>query len=693
MMNRLTGDQCRNDLLKQNTMKKILRTCLMIMVIPHLLAAQNHSLVNTQESPFARLCGVDIDDVKWSGGFWAERFVICRDSMVTGMLGKYMDPDISHGYRNFEIAAGLKQGEHKGPPFHDGDFYKLIEGLAMVYAVTKDAGIDRKMDEIVATISKAQREDGYIHTPVIIEQRKSDIQSEFKNRLNFETYNMGHLMTAACIHCRATGKTSLLKVAEKAADYLCDFYRKASPELARNAICPSHYMGIVEMYRTTGDSEYLDLAEKLIDIRNMVENGTDHNQDRIPFRKQTKAVGHAVRANYLYAGVADVYTETGDDSLFRALSLIWKDLVEKKLFITGGCGALYDGVSPYGTTYDQSYIQQVHQAYGRDYQLPNITAHNESCANIGNILWNWRMFLITGETKYMDIAELTIYNSLLAGVSLDGKRYFYTNPLRVSDELTYELRWSKEREEYISYCNCCPPNTIRTIAEIQAYAYSLSDEGTWINLYGSNKLTTSLKNGSSLVLSQETDYPWDGIVRIILEQVPDKEFSVFLRIPGWCDEAGITINGKTSAVNPVAGEYAEIRRKWTNQDEIVLSLPMKVKLIEANPLVEETRNQVAVKRGPVVYCLESADIPQEANIFDILLPADIELKPVSDTIEGSQVMFLEGDAMSSDNQSWNNQLYREISNKEPAPVHIRLLPYYAWGNRGHTEMTVWLPIK
>jgi DUF1680 family protein len=422
-----------------------------------------------------------------------------------------------------------------------------------------------------------------------------------------------------------------------------------------------------------------------------VENGTDQNQDRIPFRKQTQAAGHAVRANYLYAGVSDVYAETGDDSLFHALDLIWHDLVEKKLYITGGCGALYDGVSPDGTTYDLSSIQQVHQAYGRDYQLPSITAHNESCANIGNILWNWRMFLITGEAKYMDIVELTMYNSLLAGVSLDGKRYFYTNPLCVSDDLPYKLRWSGERKEYISYCNCCPPNTIRTISGIHNYVYSLSDEGLWINLYGSNTLSACLRDGSHLKLIQTTDYPWDGTIGILLEQVPEKEFSVFLRIPGWCDDAVIMINGNPSPVAPVSGKYTGLRRKWKKGDHIELNLPMRIKLIEANPLVEETRNQVAVKRGPVVYCLESADIPRKVNISDISLPADIELKPVSDTIDNSHVMFLEGEAIVSDHQSWNNQLYREISHDKPDSLHILLVPYYAWGNRGHSEMTVWLP--
>lgn len=674
-------------------MKRIAYVLLIILVPLNFLNGQDHPLVNTLNSPYARLSSVDMTDVKWTSGFWTERFSVCRDSMITSMMRLYMDPEISHSYRNFEIAAGIYQGEHQGPPFHDGDFYKLFEGLAMVYAVTKDPELDLMMDEIIRTISKAQREDGYIHTPVIIEEKQSGEKSEFEDRLNFETYNMGHLMTAACVHYHATGKSSLLDVARKATDFLHDFYQKASPELARSAICPSHYMGVVEIYRTTGNPKYLELAKNLIEIRSLVENGTDQNQDRIPFRKQTSAVGHAVRANYLYAGVADVYAETGDDSLFHALDLIWHDLAEKKLYITGACGALYDGVSPDGTSYHPREIQQVHQAYGRDYQLPNITAHNESCANIGNILWNWRMFQITGEAKYMDLMELIIYNSLLAGVSLDGKGYFYTNPLCVSDDLTYKLRWSKEREEYISYCNCCPPNTIRTISEIHNYAYSLSEEGLWINLYGSNRLSTNLRNGSPLVLEQETEYPWDGNVRISLDQVPDTAFYIFLRIPGWCDEAGILINGTPLSVIPATGEYVEIRRKWKNGDMIELNLTMNIKLMEANPLVEETRNQVAIKRGPVVYCLESVDIPKEIKMFDIAIPADIKLHPVPSKIDNSNILLLEGEALAYSHHSWKNQLYREMDDDGPVRLPVRLVPYYAWGNRGHSEMTVWMPLR
>lgn len=657
------------------------------------LLAQEKALTNTSHSPFAKLQSVNIGDVHWTSGFWAERFEVCKNAMVPHMMGCYLDDEISHAYKNFEIAAGLDTGSHVGPPFHDGDFYKILEAGITMYALTKDPKLGEEIDRIVEVIGKAQREDGYIHTPTSIkEQQNPDVKHEFAERLDFETYNMGHLMTAACIHHRTTGKTNLLEIAEKATDFLYNFYRTASTELARNAICPSHYMGVVEMYRTTRKPEYLELAKSLIEIRSLVENGTDHNQDRIPFKQQTKAQGHAVRANYLYAGVADVYAETGDDSLMIALDHIWHDLVERKMYITGACGALYDGVSPNGTTYDQPSIQQVHQAYGREYQLPNLTAHNESCANIGNLLWNWRMLQITGDAAYADVMETVMYNSLLAGVSLDGKGYFYTNPLSVAHELSHDLRWSKNREPYISYCNCCPPNTIRTVAQIQEYAYSVSEGGLWVNFYGGNRLKTKLKNGTEIDILQETDFPWDGKIKISINQIPE-DYTMKLRIPGWAKGAKVKINDRAVPETAVPGTYLALQHTWGKGDVIEVSFPMEPMLVEANPLVEETRNQVAVRRGPVVYCLESPDVENGKRIFDYRIPADIQFKVKEVNISDSRLTALEGELETSVPESWEDTLYREVSGTAKTKARIRLIPYFAWNNRGKSEMTVWIPFS
>lgn len=669
-------------------MKKI--SILSVCVGMMLAATAQTGLVNTAGSPYAKLTGVGLSDVHWTTGFWAERFAVCRDSMVPHLWETYNNAELCHSFKNFEIAAGLDTGRFRGPSFHDGDFYKTLEAVAGMYAITKDKRLDAMMDKAIAVIAKAQKEDGYIYTKSIIEQRKTGQAKMFDDKLSFEAYNFGHLMTAACVHYRATGKTSLLEVAKKATDFLIGFYDKATPEQARNAICPSHYMGIAEMYRTTKDPKYLALVKKLIDIRGTVE-GTDDNSDRAPFREMNKVVGHAVRANYLFAGAADVYAETGDATLLATLDKMWDNVVNHKMYVTGGCGALYDGVSVDGTSYKPDTVQKIHQAYGKDYQLPNFSAHNETCANIGSVLWNWRMLQVSGDAKYADILELALYNSVLSGVSMDGNKFFYTNPLAASAEYPYHLRWEGGRQRYIKLSNCCPPNTVRTIAEVSNYLYSVADDGLYIHLYGGNQLSTTLKDGSAIRLEQQTGYPWDGNIVITLKEVPAKPVSLYLRIPGWCKAARLTINGK-SVLQPVtSGEYAALKRQWKAGDKIELVLDMPATLIEANPLVEETRNQVTVKRGPIVYCLESADLDKKLNVFDIAIPAAAQWKPVAMKIDKGNVMALQGEARLLQNNTWTNTLYKEV-NTTTKPVTVRLIPYFAWANRGKTDMTVWMPV-
>jgi len=658
------------------------------------LKAQEASLVNTSKSPFAKLKPVEMNSVHWTVGFWANRFEVCKEHMAPQLWEVYNDKDISHAYKNFEIAAGLDTGSHVGPSFHDGDYYKMLEAVASLYAVTKDPALDEQMDKVIKTIGLSQRADGYIYTLSMIQQRKTGAQNQFEDRLSFEAYNIGHLMTAACVHYRATGKRNLLDVAIRATDYLYRFYKSASPTLARNAICPSHYMGIIEMYRTLGDKRYLELAKHLIDIKGAIDDGMDDNQDRVPFREQEKVMGHAVRANYLYAGVADVYAETGDTSLFSQLNKMWQDVISHKMYITGGCGSLYDGVSPDGTSYDPTEVQKIHQAYGRDYQLPNFTAHNETCANIGNMLWNWRMLLLTGDAKFADIVELALYNSILSGISLDGERFLYTNPLAYSDQLPFKQRWSKDRVPYIALSNCCPPNVVRTLAEVHNYFYSVSDEGVWVNLYGGNTLNTSLPDGPRVQLKQETTYPWNGTVKIVLEESAKDDFSLFLRIPGWADAATIQVNGEDIGGTLQQGAYTEIRRKWKKGDVVLLEMPMEAHLMQSNPLVEENRNQVAVKRGPIVYCLEALDLPKGNNIFDVTLSSNVKFQMEEYAIDNCPVVCLAGEAeLTGQQQDWEGVLYRKMDNSVGKSISLRLVPYFAWGNRGHTDMTVWMPVR
>jgi len=663
----------------------VISLCFLLM----LSSSAQKGLVNTMQSPHAKLNSVGMSDVQWTKGFWAERFQVCKDSMVPHLWATYTSKEICYSFQNFRVAAGLDTGRFRGPSFHDGDFYKTLEAVAALYASTKDKKLDAMMDDAIAVIAKAQKEDGYIYTKSIIEQKKTGKKEMFDDKLSFEAYNFGHLMTAACVHYKATGKTTLLDIAKKATDFLIHFYNNATPEQARNAICPSHYMGITEMYRTTGDKKYLDLVKKLIDIRGTSE-GSDDNSDRLPFRQMKEVNGHAVRANYLFAGVADVYAETGDETLLHTLDLMWNDVVNQKMYVTGGCGALYDGLSLEGISYKPDSIQKIQQAYGKDYQLPNKTAHNETCANIGNVLWNWRMLQLTGEAKYADVMELSLYNSVLSGISMDGNKFFYTNPLAASKDYPYDLRWSGGRQKYISKSNCCPPNTIRTIAEVNDYMYSIGEKGLYVNMYGGNVLNTELHDGTKLKLEQTTNYPWDGKITVTVLEPTAKPVNIYLRIPGWCKGYSLKINNFFPMVRDMENGYVIAGRQWKAGDKIELVLNMPATLLESNPLVEETRNQVTVKRGPIVYCLESADLAGE-NVFNVLLPSSIKLQPVPMKIDIGTVMALTGEARVSANINWTNTLYKEV-NPASKPIKIKLIPYYAWANRGQTDMTVWMPL-
>jgi len=639
-------------------------------------------------SPFAKLEATNPGEARWTFGFWADRFELCRTQMIPSMERLMMGTNYTQFFRNFEIAAGVAEGRSRGAPFNDGDFYKWMEGACAVLAVAKEAGLERRLDEIIGVIARAQRADGYLHTPVLIRARYGDSNAvPFEERNNFELYNMGHLMTAACLHHRVTGRTNLLSVARKAADFLYETFSGASPEVARSSVCPSHYMGMVALYRETREPRYLELAKRFFKLRSPITDGGDDNQDRIPFEQQTNAVGHAVRANYLYAGAADLFMETGRLDLWQPLEPIWRNLTGQKMYLTGGCGALYDGASPYGSS-DQKHITRTHQAYGYNYQLPNTTAHAETCANIGSVLWNWRMFLITGEARFIDVVELGLYNSVLSGVSLDGTNFFYTNPLRVTDPLPTQLRWPRQRVPFLSSF-CCPPNLVRTIARSPGYAYTKSADAIWVNLYGGSTLQTAL-GGQSLKLSVETEYPWSGRVRITVNRCGEQPFALKLRIPGWAKQASVRINQRPADAGMKPGSYFEIRRVWVAGDVVNLDLPMPVELIEAHPLVEETLGQVAVKRGPTVYCLESVDLPEAVKPLEVLLAPNTKLHARYDQRLLGGAVVLEGEAAACSKPGWQHQLYRELQPVTTTSIKLQLIPYSLWANRGPGQMSVWL---
>lgn len=655
-----------------------------------MLAMVDVSAQSPQPSPHQVVQRIRLPEVQWTGGFWQKHVTSCREKMVPAMWeimqGTHYKPYLEH----FRIAAGISEGDYHGASFNDGDFYKWMEAVCALRAAGPDPIWDERMDEIISIIGKAQRADGYIHTPVLVAARNGDTQAQpFGDRFNFEMYNMGHLMTTACLHHEVTGKPELLDIARKAADFLDAAFRNPTAAEARHAICPSHYMGLIELYRTTGEPRYLALAKRLIEMRDMVVDGGDDNQDRIPFTQQTEAVGHAVRGTYLYAGVADLYAETGNPQLWSALEPIWANVVGKKMYLTGGCGALFDGASPDGSK-NQKSITRVHQAFGRNYQLPNTTAHNETCANIGNVLWNWRMFLASGEAKYIDVLELALYNSVLSGVGLDGTNFFYTNPLRHFEPAPVALRWSRSRVPYVTSF-CCPPNVLRTIANSSGFAYGKSENTVWVNLYGDNSLDTTLE-GNRIRLKQESNYPWSGDIRLTVLECESDSAQLKLRIPGWARSASVKVDGIPADVTITPGEYATISQPLRPGTRVELQLPMPPVLIEAHPLAEETRNQVAIKRGPIVYCLESIDLPEDCSLADVRVPQKMNLAPHFDAELLGGVTRLDGGLVSRPSGDWNGMLYREYSQSAAQVIPATFIPYYAWANRGPAEMTVWLPL-
>ncbi len=624
------------------------------------------------------------DAVKWKDGFWGRLHQLCRQTILPSMRAALDEPENGAVFSNFAIAAGRQEGERKGTMWSDGDCYKYMEACTHVYGLTKDSTILDHLDPLIEVIAAAQEDDGYISTPMQL-----DGKEYWSNLHDHELYNMGHLLTAAAVHHRITSQRNFLDIAIKLADYLCDVFMPCPPELAHFGFNPSNTMGAVDLYRVTGEAKYLELAQTFVDMRGSQPGGKDLNQSLVSLREETRAVGHAVTAGYLYCGATDVYAETGDQELLAGLQRIWDNAVLSKMYITGGTSAQHHGASQRPEFGGQA--GAVHEAFGYEYALPNATAYNETCANIAHAMWNWRMLNLSGEAKYSDIVELVIYNSMLSSMSLDGIKFCYTNPLRwygaehpLLSQDAYE-RW------FISRCYCCPTNTARTIALLHNWFYSASDEGLWLHLYDSNSVQTTLADGSAFGLTQQTDYPWDDSVGITIDAAPAHEVALMLRIPGWCDGASMTINGGAAECSLRSGSYAEVRRNWVTGDLIELSLPMRPRLIKAHPKAEEIRNHVAVMRGPLVYCLEGLDLPDEVSILDVYAPADMGLTASREDDLLGGVMAIKGVARHITDGNGSQALYMEAGKEREADLAVTLIPYYAWNNRGINEMTVWLP--
>lgn len=667
-------------------------------------------LTDTRKSPYAKLAPLPYGDVKWTNGFWKDAVDTCNEKTVPHLQRMFESAQISHVLENFRICADPENMEpHDGTVFGDGDFYKWMESAMYAAAANQDEALFQQLEEYVQLIGKAQQPDGYLSTKQIIAER-TGVGQRMGDINEFEVYNMGHMFTAACLYYRLTGRDSFLNIAKKSADWLENMYKEAlEKDEVQTAVCPSHYMGLIEMYRTTGEKRYLKLARMAIEARDSVKNGLDDNQDRLPLKSHKKIVGHAVRSTYLYAGVADLYAEEGDKEYLDMLHRVWQNMVDKKIYITGGVGALYNGASPYGYFFLQDLI---HQAFGYEYQLPNVTAYNETCASLGLVFWAYRMYLIEPKAEYMDILERAMLNVNLAAVSLDGEYFFYENVLRRTKKLDYRLIWRLRRAKYIlSYC--CPPNLARTISQASEYAYTQSGNKVYLGLYGASE--AKIQTGDcAFTLVQKTGYPYDGKIELSAKDVEkDGICTLMIRVPGWVASGSIdTPAGKILLTKEQAGSYVEVAMV-PGKDSVTITFDMPVRYTTAHPLVEECVNQAAVERGPLVYCIETPDADID-TLDDLLLDLHTQWKPVDYIIGDRHVTALEG-MMYRQTTHRGSALYQTLEEPQLIRIPVRMIPYFAWDNRGekddgtydvyaiedkldtpddmeYDEMRIWMPI-
>ena len=606
---------------------------------------------------------VSFTQVHLNDDFWMPRIEINR---TVSIPSAFHECEVNGRFDNFAIAAGLIQGEHRGDfSFDDTDPYKVIEGASYSLAVHYDAALDHYLDSVINIIAQAQEPDGYLTTCVINKcTRLSGWWGTHRwEKINsHELYNSGHLIESAVAHYRATGKKTFLNVAIKNADLVCKTFGPNEGQIHRPGGHPIIEMALCKLYKVTGNKKYLDGAKYFVEETGRCTDGhrpSEYSQDHMPILQQQEIVGHAVRAGYLYSGVADVAALTGDKAYFEALERIWENMSSKKLFITGGIGSRPQG-----------------EGFGPNYELNNHTAYCETCAAIANVYWNYRMFLATGESKYIDICERALYNNVLSGVSLSGDKFFYDNVLESDGE--------HERQKWFG-CACCPGNITRFIASVPGYIYARQGKDIFVNLYAQGKAKIG-----QVELEQTTDYPWDGKIRIKVTKGGGK-FAMKLRVPSWLKQSptnnslytyldkaktySVSVNGQS--LYPENRDYITITRSWKKGDVIELNFPMEVRRIAANDNAEDDRDKVALERGPIVYCLEGSD-QADGKVFNkyILNSADIQAHFERNLLNG--VVVLDGTA---------NELQQDGTVKD---VTFRAIPYSTWNNRGPQQMEIWV---
>lgn len=656
--------------------------------------------------------GLGLLESRVTGGFWAGKI----DMVVSEMLpyqwlalnDEVPGAEPSHAVENFRIAAGEASGEFNGTVFQDSDVAKWLEAASYSLAHHPDAVLEARVDEVIRLIAKAQAPDGYVNTYFMVmapDKRWADLA------WGHELYCAGHLIEAAVAHNASTGKTMLLDVARRYADCI-DKAFGAGPGKIRG-VCghPEIELALFRLWRVTGEVRYRDLAVFFVEERGRDPAafdgkqplgaststpwpatsgsygfvipktkwfGRDYMQNHAPAREQPDATGHAVRAAYLYAAMAEEYAATGDESLLRALRTLWDSAVARRMYITGGIGSQAHG-----------------ERFTSDYDLPSDTAYAETCASIGLAFWASRMTEIEGDSRYADVFERALYNGVLSGVSLDGTRYFYVNPLEaVPDAIAsrQDHEHVKGRRAQWNACACCPPNIARMVASVASYIYGASEDSLWVHQYAESEAALSLM-GTKLRVTQKTDYPWGGAISIAVYPEREVEFGLMLRIPAWCSSFACGVNGRPVSNDARVKGYLKIRRLWKDGDRVELKLRMEPRVLCADPKIPELAGKLAIQRGPLVYCVESCDNGE--GLHSLVLDPDGEVgSEFDEAMMGGSVRVIASGVREETYSSASMAPYPDARSRKYSPARIIAVPYHQWGNRvPGAEMRVWLRSK